>query len=414
MIRCLFHLAIPLIFLASIAGGALAQEPPPPEADEDEPTRIQLDLRQVLEQARQAMREQDYQRAVGLYQVVLRFLPENRPARVELSFALAALGDQERAARLLGDLDRDGLDPDVIDLIDRITGPDRLNFFLVPEVFFDTNINGQTKDDRIRIGNVIVGLSDQARGREGWGYGTTFGASYRLRDLDPRLIFTGGLTIRDFQGTRDDEQNFFGSISSRFDMTDWLALTPGLNVAYRYDDWRPRESEIGAGLSAAVAFGPVRNTVGTRYRDISGQVDDGGSRLNRDEYEVSNLFSFGFESAAIRWQERFIQEDWENLETQNNWELRSSLDFTFVDVPWVVPTVGGAYTHRDYTNETPFFNIKREDRVWAGRVEFLFSEIELFGSNPYIEYLYENQDSNIPLVDYDNHVISVGVRAIVF
>ena len=100
---------------------------------------------------RQAMREQDYGRAVGLYQVVLRFLPDSRVARVELSFALAALGEQERAARLLRDLDTEGLDPEVIDVIGRIVGPDRLTFFFVPELFLDTNVGGQTKADSVVI-----------------------------------------------------------------------------------------------------------------------------------------------------------------------------------------------------------------------------------------------------------------------
>ena len=403
-----------LILLASIAGGAAAQDLPSPEPEEDRPVEIEIDLVQVLEQARQAMRDRDYEKAVGLYQFVLRYLPDSRVARVELSFALAVLGEQERAARLLRDLDTTGLDPTVIDLIDSIVGPDRLNFFFVPEVFFDTNINEQTKDDRIQIGNVIVGLTEEAQGRDGWGYGSTFGASYRLRDLDPRLIFTGGLTILDFSGSQDDEQIFFGSVSSRFDVADWLALTPGLNLAYRYDDWRPREAEVGFGLSAAMAFGAVRNTVGTRYRDVSGQPNDGGSRLNRDEYEVSNIFSFGFRDTAIRWEERYIYEDWENLDTQDNWELQSGLDFTYLDLPWVVPTVGGAFTYRDFKNDTPFFNKERLDREWTGRVEILLRDIDLFGSNPFIEYKYTNQDSNIPLVDYDKHEVSIGIRAIVF
>lgn len=400
-----------LVLIAPIATGALAQQPPPP--DEDAPARIQIDLAQVLAQARQAMREQDYEKAIGLYQVVLRFLPESRVARVELSFALAILGEQERAARLLRDLDTEGLDPEVIDVISRIVGPDRLTFFFVPELFLDTNVGGQTKAETITINGTTLTLSEDAKGQEGYGYGLTFGASYRLRDLDPRTTLTGGLTIRDFEAGSDDEQSAFSSLSMRFDLGDRFALTPALSAVYRYDEWQPREAEIGAGLAAAMALGPVRNTLGGRYRHINGQRER-GSRLDRNVYQIYDIVSFGFDSIAFRFDERYTYENWDHLQDQDRAEIESGLDLTFVDVPWTVPTVGGSFTYRDFSNDATFFGFERLDRVWEGHVEFLFRDWDLFGSNPFIRYEYTNQDSNIPLVDFDKHEISVGIRAIVF
>ena len=307
----------------------------------------------------------------------------------------------------------EGLDPEVIEVIGRIVGPDRLTFFFVPELFLDTNVGGQTKADTVVINGNTLTLGEDAQGQEGYGYGLTFGASYRLRDLDPRTTVTGGLTMRDFQGGQDDEQSAFSSLSMRFDLGESFTLTPALSAVYRYDEWKPREVEFGAGLAAAMALGPVRNTLGGRFRHITGQRE-GGSRLDRDTYEAYDIIAFGFESIAFRFDGRYTYENWHHLQDQDHAEIESGIDLTFVDVPLAIPTVGGSFTYRDFSNDATFFGFERLDRVWEGHVEFLFRDWDLFGSNPFIRYEYTNQDSNIPLVDYDKHEISVGIRAIVF
>ena len=87
-------------------------------------------------------------------------------------------------------------------------------------------------------------------------------------------------------------------------------------------------------------------------------------------------------------------------------ELKQMLDLASL--------ANAAFTYRDFSNDATFFGFERLDRVWEGHVEFLFRDWDLFGSNPFIRYEYTNQDSNSPLVDYDKHEISVGIRAIVF
>ncbi len=54
--------------------------------------------------------------------MIVSLAPNFRVARIELSLALASFGERERAARLLRDLDTDGLDPEVVDVIGRIIG----------------------------------------------------------------------------------------------------------------------------------------------------------------------------------------------------------------------------------------------------------------------------------------------------
>ncbi len=299
----------------------------------------------------------------------------------------------------------------------RIVGPDRLNFFFVPELFVETNVTGQTKDEVIFIdlgmGPEPFRLSDEARGQRGYGYGLTFGASYRLLDQDPRTTLTGGVTMRDFEASKDDEQIVFSSLSMRFDLGHRFALTPSISALYRYDDWQPREAEAGAGFAAAMALGPVRNTLGGRYRYINGQRD-GGSSLDRDQYEIYDTFSFGFGGFAFRFDERYTYEDWDHTDSQDQWEVESGIDMTLVEVPWAVPTIGGSFTYRDFKNPAPFFNIERLDREWEGHIEFVFRDCEVFGSPVFFRYQYTDQSSNIELFDFDRHEVSVGIRAIVF
>ena len=404
-------LAVVAFAVTMIAGDAVAEGAEPGARPTD---RIQIDLSLILGEAREAFRAGDLTRAIELYQVILRFAPQSPVARVEMSLALAALGEREQAARLLRDLDTEGLNPEIIDIVNRLVGPDRLNFFFVPEAFLDSNITGQTKDEVIFIGGLPFRLSEEARGNHGYGYGLTFGASYRILDETPRMTVTGGVTLRDFEGASDDEQVLFSSLSMQLPLGDRLAVTPSLSAVYRYDDWRPRELEFGLGLAATAALGPVRNTLGGRYRLVNGQDSDGGSRFDRDEYEVFDTVSFGFDGLAFRLEERFTYEDWENLPDQTNIEIDSGLDITFADVPWAIPTIGASFTYRDFRNPSPVFNTERLDREVEGHVELLLRDIDVFGSNPFIRYQYTDQSSNIALFDFDEHQVSIGIRAIVF
>ncbi len=101
-------------------------------------------------------------------------------------------------------------------------------------------------------------------------------------------------------------------------------------------------------------------------------------------------------------------------DTQDNYRLIGGLDMTFAEVPWIVPTVGGSYTFRDFRNPAAFFNIVRRDRAYEGHIELLFRDWELFGARPFVRYEYTKQSSNIALFDYDQHEVSVGLRAITF
>ena len=101
-------------------------------------------------------------------------------------------------------------------------------------------------------------------------------------------------------------------------------------------------------------------------------------------------------------------------DTQDNWQLESGLDMTFAKVPWIVPTVGGSFTYRDFKNPAAFFNVERRDREYEGHIELLFSEWKLFNSRPFIRYEYTKSTSNIALFEFDRHEVSFGVRVITF
>ncbi len=404
---------VPRVLLACLfcvaAAAAAAQEAAPAE-EPGKKTQVRIDLADVLTQAREAYRARDFERAVGLYQLFVRFAPEIRVARVELSFALAALGERERAARLLRDIDTDGLAPEVIDIIGRIIGPGRLTFFLVPEFFMDSNVTGQTKDEIVIINGLSFRLSEDARGQRGFGYGITTGASYRLTDADPRTTLTAGVSMRDFEEGRNDQQNFFTSLSMRFDVGEFT-LTPALSGVYRYKDWQPREAEAGVGLAVGVNLGPVRNTLGGRYRRVAGKRGFTGT-LDRKVYETYDSVSFGYDGFSFRLDGRYILEDWTETDNQDHYKIIAGFDTTYVDLPWVIPTVGVSYTFRDFENLAPFFNVERLDREYEGHIQLLFRDWKLFGTNPFIRYEYTKVTSNIALFAFDRHEMSVGLRAI--
>ncbi len=371
--------------------------------------RIEIDLAEVLDQARVAFREGRLEEAIALYQVVVRFDPDNRAARVELSFALAAFGDRERATRLLRDLDTEGLDPDVIAAIGQIVGPDRLSFFLVPEVFLDTNINGQTKDATVQTVFGPLVLENDGKGREGFGYGITTGAVYRLPSEVPTTL-TAGIRVLDFQQTRDDEARLFASVSAELGLGS-VDLLPTVSGAYRFRDGDPYEADIGLGLAAAMDLRPVRNTVGGRVRRVFGQGDFDGDR-DREAYELYDIVSIGFADAALRMEARYFREDWARLDSQDNGGFVLGLDTILTDIDIVRPTIGGSFTYRDFDNPSAFFGKARLDREYEGHLELLLRDVEIFGSNPFIRYAYTDVSSNIGLFDHDRHEVSIGVRAL--
>lgn len=427
MNRALLVLTIILACLA-LSAGAQAQgdfpttPPAEPHAAEDEgaateggePRRIEIDLRSVLQQARAAVRAGELEEAVRLYQLILRFVPDARAARIELSFALAALGQQKRAARLLRDIDREGLDPEVIATIDRVVGPGPLTFFVIPELIFDSNINEQTKNDIILINGTPLRLSEEAKGRDGVGYGLTAGVAYRFIDEAPRSTITLGGRIRDLSQSRDDESSVFGSLSFAFDVGERTTVIPSVSGAYRWDAHQPREVEGAAALSSSFDVGPVRTTLTGRYRTIDGEGDF-EDLLDRKRYEIDTALGYGFPGLGLRFDGGVFREDWTPTETQDNDGFEAGLDFIFVKVPVIMPTVGGAFTLTSFENEANFFGVKRLDRDYEGRLELLFRDIDLFGAGPpVLRYTYTHATSNIPLFDFNEHEVSVGIRAITF
>ena len=371
--------------------------------------RIEIDLAEVLALARTAFQEGNLDEAVGLYRVFLSFDPDNRVALVELSFVLSALGERERAARLLQDLDTEGLDPDVIAAIGQIVGPERLSFFLIPEIFLDTNINGQTKSATIETVFGTTVLQNDARGRDGFGYGVATGAVYRLPVPVPSTL-TAGVRVLDFEQSRDDETRLFTSLGFGIDLGD-VDLLPSASATYRFRDGDRYEAETSAGMAIAMDLRPVRNTLGARTAWIFGEGDFDGIR-DRETYEIYDTISAGFSDFALQLEGRYFREDWRRIKTQDNDGYIVGIDAILVDVPVVQPTIGGSFTRRDFGSVFPIFGVARRDREYEGHIELLFREIDIFGSNPFIRYEYTDISSNIELFEFDRHEISVGVRVI--
>jgi hypothetical protein len=377
-------------------------------------TEIRIDLANVLAQARQAVRDGDFRRAVGLYQFILRFAPNFRPARVELSFALARLGERERAARLLRDIDREGLDPDVIAVIDRILGPDRLKFFVIPELIIDSNINGQTTKDAVLINGRRFILSEDAKGRRAYGYGLTVGAAWRLLDAAPRTTLTLGTRVRDLNARQDDSLDIFGSLSFGFQAGPRTVLTPSLSGAYRTKADAAYEVEHAGGISFAFPIGPVQAGLSGRYRMIEGRGDWKETR-DRRRSELNSSLGYGFPGLGIRLDGGFFREDWLERETQDNEGFATGLDFTLTKMPRVTPTVGGSFTRTDFENEDLFFGVKREDRDYEGHIDLQLNGLNLFGTGaPILRYRYRHETSSIGLFEYNEHEVSIGFKAITF
>ncbi len=420
-------ICIPATFFLCLAipAAAGAQEQAPPAAQdqapaaapagERQPRRIQIDLAQVLAQARAAGRAGNFQEAVRLYQLILRFMPDSRVARLELSFALARLGERERAARLLRDIDREGLDPAVIATIDRIIGPDRLKFFVIPELIFDSNINGQTKKDAIVINGVCCfDLSEDAKGREAYGYGLTFGAAWRLLDAAPRTTLTLGTRVRDLNARRDDTLDLFSSLSFAFRAGPRTVVTPSLSAVYRTKADAAYEVEHAGGMAVGFPVGPVRSTLGGAYRVIEGRGDFKETR-DRRRSEVNAGFGYGFSGLGMRFDGRLFREDWLQADTQDNEGFKTGLDLTFVDTPWVTPTIGGSFTRTDFENEDGIFGVKRRDRDYEGHIDLHLRGLDLFGNGGIVlRYGYRHETSNIELFEYNEHEFSVGFKAITF
>ncbi len=49
-----------------------------------------------------------------------------------------------------------------------------------------------------------------------------------------------------------------------------------------------------------------------------------------------------------------------------------------------------------------------------GHIEFLLRSVDLFGAEPFIRYGYRHATSTIPVLGYNKHEFTVGVKAITF
>lgn len=395
------------------APAAAPNQPAAEAQNEGSPKRIQLDLKAILGQARAAVAAGNIEEAVKLYQIILRFMPDNRVVRIELSFALTALGERDRAARLLRDVDREGLDPDVIATIDRIIGPGRLNFFVIPSIIIDDNINGQTKKDRILVEGVCcLDLGEDAKGREAYGYGMTLGVAYRLRKAAPRTTVTAGVRWRDLNGRQDDTANLFGSLSLAFDPGPRTTLVPSLSGTYRTKVGDPYEWEYAGGAAFGFDVGPVRTTLTGRYTVVDG-LGDFKELRDRTRTETGVSLGYGLSRLGLRFDGRLFREDW-TKDTQDNEGFKAGMDLIFVGAPWLTPTIGGSATRTDFENPDLLFKLRRMDRDYEGHIEFAFGDLDIFGFDPVIRYTFRHNTSNIGLFDFNEHEVTLGFKAITF
>lgn len=348
--------------------------------------------------------------AIDVFRFILSREPNFTPARIELSRALAEIGDSDAALHQVQAIELGSDDPEVRRQArafgENVKSQRPHGFSGYVSFLPSTNMNRGSGQRVFTVGGLEFVIDDDSRGKSGVGVGTGAQA-YRAFYLDAatRLTWAGAVDLKKYSGGPDYDELAVStnlSLARRFGRVEFQV---GPTVDYRLLAWEPYAFRYGIALGVTVDL-----AAHTRFYS-------GGTFLKQDFQTYSYLDGWTFigyagvrhalsPSLAVsltgtykaeRTQRAYLDHDDTRLLAQVDREWTGGL----------ITSVAAGIGYHDYDGDFPGTTIARRDDVWSAGLTLTNRNWSYAGFAPQLKYEYTRQKSNISFYDYDSHDVDV-------
>lgn len=344
--------------------------------------------------------------AVDVFRFILAREPNFTPARVELSRALAEIGDSDAALQQLQVIELGSTDPEIRrqarSYSESLKRQRPYGFSGYVAFLPSSNLNKGSGKRSFIVGDMEFAIDDDSRGQSGWGAGAG-GNAYRTLHLNQatRLTWSGTINVEKYSGGDNNDLLTIStnlSLARRFGR---IELQAGPTMDYRLLGWEPYAMRYGATLGALAPFGPNTQFYfgGTILKQDfeTASYRDGGIFLGyagiRHAFSPSLVVSVTGNFTAERTKRDYLDHDDFAILAQANREWGGGLVTSFA--------IGAGY--HDYQGNFPGTAIARRDNVWSAGFTAVHREWSFQGFAPQFEYKYTRQKSNVSFYDYESH-----------
>lgn len=356
------------------------------------------------------VKEGQVRAAIDVFRFILSREPNFTPARIELSRALASLGESDAALHQLQLIELGSNDPEVRrqarSFGESVKSQRPYGFSGYVSFLPSTNVNKGSGRKTFTVGGLEFQIDDDSRGQSGWGIGGG-GDAYRTFYLDEttRLTWSGALDVKKYsQGSSYDEL----AVSTNLSIAKRLGRVEfriGPTIDYRLVSWRPYAFRYGIAVGASVDMAAhtqfysgatflKQDFADASYRD--GQIFLGYAGF-RHAFSPSLAASITANVSAERTKRDYLDHNDIKLTAQIDREWTGGIITSFA--------VGAGY--HDYLGDFPGTWIRRRDDIWSAGVTAMNRNWSFQGFSPQIKYEYTRQKSNISFYDYDSHDIDL-------
>lgn len=347
--------------------------------------------------------------AVEVFRFILSREPNFTPARIELSSALAELGDSDAALHQLQVIELGSDDPEIRrqarSFGESVKDRRAYGFSGYVTVLPSTNLNRGSGHTVVKVGDMDFEIDEEGRKQSGVGFGVG-GNAYRSFYLDgqTRLTWAGAVDLKEYSGKEFDELALSTNISlaRRFGR---LELQAGPTIDYRLLAWEPHALRYGVSLGGSFDLRPRTRLYsgGTWLRqDFQSQHHrDGWTFLGyagvRHAFSPSLAASLTGKLGVERTQRDYLDHDDFEITAQFDREWSGGLITSFA-------VAAGAH---EYLGDFPGLGLARRDKVWSAGTTLMSRTLSFNGFAPQLQYEYTRQYSNVSFYDYDSHDINV-------
>lgn len=427
-----------LLLIIGAAGTAPAaspekESPKPPRISDVAMARVLIrsgrlrDALVFLKQARPADEEQDIERrfllggvymrlgmpgkAAEHFEAILAMRPGLTRVRLELAGAHYATGLDEKAKRHFELSLADGLpssvERSVAGFLNAIDARKRWSLRFSAALLPETNAVRRTGRRTVRIGGATFRLNEDARGASGVGAQTAAGAAFSPGITDSvraHLAVSAAARLYDNSSWNDVSLVAEAGLARLF---DGGALSGGLRAGRRWAGTKGFERSVGPWASFERRVGSrvrlrLRGSMDYREHDERDDLDGWRMAVNsgvRYAYDSRTVLEAGPYFDVVSAQKDYRSSRLAGLSGGVSRAFKKGIHLS----------LSGSFQSQRYRANDPLFGVRRKDTALRLSARVVNASLKIQGFAPYAGYSYERNRSNIPLYEYENHGLLMGL-----
>lgn len=397
-----------------VVPGLSTQPTLPAETDSARPPGDPV-LAATFRQAMQALEQGRYQEAIEALRWMLSRDPSLIRVRLELARAFFLAGDDDNAEYHFRLARTERLPAAAIVNIDRFLAaiearrPIRFSFRF--ELAPDTNINSATNARQVTLFGLPFVLDEEARQTSG--IGLSFGGTMRINQPVSDTVWfeaTVALDYLDYSGSDFDDLllSFQAGPTFRFDETRLGVAAIASRRIYGGD---PYSRSYGMQVSVTEPITPRLAASGVlAYQEL--EYDQNDAR-DAGQGTLGLQLSYGLSSYSFARLQAGVSRTVADSDIYSSTAYQLGAGYYREFSAGFSLGLNASYNMVDYDSAAPLFGVdRREDRQIRLSVDLGLTRFTVFGFSPLLTYAYTDNDSNIPLYDYDRHQVLIGLRRV--